>query len=337
MEEAKKVFIIAEAGVNHNGSVKIAKRMVDTARECGADAVKFQTFRADRLLTRFAPKAEYQKKTTVKAESQFAMIKKLELPLDAYKELMDYCRKQKIVFLSTPFDLESIDLLDKLGMKIFKISSGEITNLPYLEKIGSIKKRIILSTGMSDLCEIKNALDVLADMGTLKEKITVLHCNTEYPTPMSDVNLKAMLSIRDAFDVAVGYSDHTAGIEVAISAVALGASVIEKHFTLDKDINGPDHKASLEPDELMAMVRGIRNIEQAIGSGIKKPSLSELKNRAVVRKSIVADKYIARGEIFTPENIATKRPGSGLTPMKWHKIIGKAAKKAFREDEMIEL
>ncbi|MDD4979798.1 MAG: N-acetylneuraminate synthase [Candidatus Omnitrophica bacterium] len=332
-----KTFIIAEAGVNHNGSIKTAKRMIDIAVEAGADAVKFQTFKADRLLTKLAPKAEYQKKTTDKEESQFEMIKKLELTFDAHKELMHYCKRKKIIFLSSPFDLESIELLDKLGINMFKIPSGEITNLPYLRKIGRLKKKIILSTGMSDLREIKNALDVLTEAGTAKEKITLLHCNTEYPTPFEDANLRAMLTIKEAFKVRVGYSDHTIGIEVPIAAVALGAFVIEKHFTLDRNMKGPDHKASLEPKELKAMINGIRNIEKALGNGIKKASCSERKNKIIARKSIVAARNISKGEYFTAANITTKRPASGLNPMKWDDVIGRMAKFFFKKDSLIEL
>ena len=293
-----RTFIIAEAGVNHNGSIDIAKKLIDVAAETGADAVKFQTFKAENVVSRFAAKAEYQKKTTDADESQFDMIKRLELNEDAHKELMDYGRDKGIIFLSTPFDLESIDLLNNLGIEIFKIPSGEITNLPYLRKIGRLKKKVILSTGMADLGEIGNAINVLTEYGTRKDDITVLHCNTEYPTPFEDVNLSAMLTIRDAFKVKVGYSDHTPGIEATVAAVALGATVIEKHFTIDKNMKGPDHKASLEPDELKAMVHAIRNIEKALGNGIKKPSRSEMKNIQVVRKSIVAAKDIKKERLL---------------------------------------
>ncbi len=332
-----KTFIIAEAGVNHNGSIKIARKMVDVAVEAGADAVKFQTFKAENVVSRFAAKAEYQEKTTDADESQFDMIKRLELNEDAHKELIDYCRDKGIIFLSTPFDLESIDILSNLGIEIFKIPSGEITNLPYLRKIGRLKKKVILSTGMADLEEIGNAINVLTEYGTRKDDITVLHCNTEYPTPFEDVNLVAMLTIRDAFKVKIGYSDHTPGIEAPVAAVALGASVIEKHFTLDRKMEGPDHKASLDSDELKAMVRAIRNIEKAIGDGVKKPSTSELKNKPVVRKSIVAAKEIKKGETFTEDNITVKRPGTGINPMEWDRIIGKTANKDFAEDEFIEI
>lgn len=332
-----KTLIIAEAGVNHNGSIKLAKKLIDVAKDCGADAVKFQTFTAEKLVRFNAEKANYQKETSGEDETQFNMIKKLELDVKTHKELINYCSKKGIIFLSSPFDLDSVDLLAKLGLEIIKIPSGEIVNLPYLEKIGKLKKRIILSTGMADLGEIKNALDVLISSGTEKDDITVLHCNTEYPTPYEDVNLNAMATIKKAFGVKVGYSDHTLGIEVPIAAVALGAEVIEKHFTLDKNMKGPDHKASLEPSELKAMVNGIRKIEKALGDGIKKPSKSEQKNINVVRKSIVAIKPIKKGEIFSEENIGVKRPGTGISPMKWYEVIGKTAKKDFEIDEWIIL
>lgn len=329
------VFIIAEAGVNHNGSVELAKKLIDAASESGADAVKFQTFKTQNLVSKDAKKAAYQKETTDAKESQFEMIKKLELDADTHRELIDYCKTKEIMFLSTPFDLESVDLLSDLGLEIFKIPSGEIINLPYLRKIGALNKQIILSTGMSDMSEIKDALDVLVDAGTNKDKITVVHANTMYPTPMEDVNLRAMLSIGDAFDVAFGYSDHTLGIEVDIAAVAMGASVIEKHFTLDKNMEGPDHKASLEPDELNAMVKAIRNIELALGDDIKKPSKSEIPNMEVARKSIVASKKIAKGELLTQDNLSVKRPGNGISPMKWDEIVGTVASKDYKEDELI--
>jgi len=331
-----KTFIIAEAGVNHNGSLKLAKKMIDAAVVAGADAVKFQTFKAEKVISRYAPKAEYQKKTTTADESQLEMIKKLEMDAAAHRVLIDYCKKKNIRFLSTPFDLESIDLLNELGLNIFKIPSGEITNLPYLRKIGALKKEIILSTGMADLGEIEDALDVLTGAGTKLKDITVLHCNTEYPTPMQDVNLNAMQTIKSAFPgIRVGYSDHTEGIEVSIAAVAMGATIIEKHFTLDKNMTGPDHKASLEPDELTAMVKAIRNIETALGNGIKKPSPSELKNKPIARKSIVAARNIRKGEPFTEENLTVKRPGTGISPMRWDEIIGQVAQKNYIEDELI--
>jgi N,N'-diacetyllegionaminate synthase len=332
-----KTFIIAEAGVNHNGSVEIAKKMIEVAKECGADAIKFQTFKAEKVISKYAPKAEYQKQTTGETDSQLEMVKKLELSFDDFVALKEYCDKLNIMFLSTPFDFESIDFLNDLGLEIFKIPSGEITNLPYLEKIGKLGKKIILSTGMADLGEIEDALDILISCGTKKENITVLHCNTEYPTPYEDVNLLAMLTIKEAFKVKVGYSDHTLGIEIPIAAVALGASVIEKHFTLDKNMEGPDHKASLEPHELKAMIDAIVNIEKALGNGMKKPSKSELKNKDIVRKSIVAKREIKKGEIFTEDNITVKRPGTGISPMRWYEVLGKVAPKDYKEDELIKI
>lgn len=330
-----KTFIIAEAGVNHNGSLELAKRLIDVAVDSGADAVKFQTFKADKLVSKGAQKAEYQKQTTSADESQYEMIKKLELDEDAHRELIRHCQGKRIMFLSTPFDHDSIDLLCNLGVEIFKIPSGEITNLPYLRHIGSLGKEVILSTGMSDLGDIEDALDILTQAGTLKEKITVLHATTEYPCPIEDVNLRAMQTIRSAFGVKIGYSDHSQGIEVPIAAVAMGACVIEKHFTLDRAMEGPDHKASLEPDELTAMVRAIRNIENALGDGIKKPSKSEMKNIAIARKSIVASRQIKVGEPFSADNIAIKRPGSGVSPMRWDEVMGQVAQRDYREDELI--
>lgn len=333
----KKVFIIAEAGVNHNGSVETAKKLISAAKEAGADSVKFQTSRADKVISRFAPKAEYQKKTTGEFESQLDMARKLALSKEAHKELIDDCGRKGIMFLSTPFDLEGIDLLNSLGLETLKIPSGEITNLPYLRKIGSLGKKIIISTGMASLEEVRAALEILGSCGTSKEDLIVLHCNTEYPTPVEDVNLTAMLTIRDAFKVKVGYSDHTLGIEVPIAAVALGAVAIEKHLTLDKTLQGPDHKASLEPDEFKKMVESIRNIEKASGDGVKKASPSEIKNKAIARKSIVAKRNIGKGECFTEENITAKRPGTGISPMAWDALIDKRAKRPFAEDELIEL
>ena len=332
-----KVFIIAEAGVNHNGSIELAKKLIDAASESGADAVKFQTFKAEKLVSKNAQKADYQKQTTDIKESQFDMIKKLELDMDTHKELIDYCQNKDIMFLSTPFDHDSIELLSDLGLEIFKIPSGEITNLPYLRKIGKLNKKVILSTGMADIGEIEDALDILISSGTNKENITVLHANTMYPTPMEDVNLRAMQTIASTFKVDVGYSDHTLGIEVPIAAVALGAKVIEKHFTLDRNLPGPDHKASLETDELKAMVKAIRNIEKALGNGIKKPSKSEMPNIEIARKSIVAKTTIKKGEIFTEENITIKRPGNGISPMRWDEIIGTIANKDYKEDDLIEI
>lgn len=333
----KKVFIIAEAGVNHNGDIGLAKKLIDEASKSGADAVKFQTFKAEKLVSKSAQKAEYQKQTTDKSETQFDMIKKLELNIDDHKELMSYCKFKNIIFLSTPFDHDSIDLLNNLGLEIFKIPSGEITNLPYLRHLGKLNKKVILSTGMSDIGEIEDALDILVESGTKKENITVLHANTEYPTPMEDVNLIAMVTIGKTFNIAYGYSDHTKGIEIPIAATALGASVIEKHFTLDKTMDGPDHKASLEPHELQVMVKSIRNIESALGDGIKKPSTSELKNKDIARKSIVASCSITQGELFSIDNITVKRPGNGLSPMIWNTVIGKEAVKNFEADELIIL
>lgn len=330
-----KVFIIAEAGVNHNGSVELAKKLIDVAVEAGVDAVKFQTFKAEKLVSKNAQKADYQKETTDKEESQFDMIKKLELDLDTHKELIAYCKTKNTMFLSTPFDHDSIELLDDLGLEIFKIPSGEITNLPYLRQIGKLAKKVILSTGMADMGEIEDALDVLVGAGTKKENIAILHANTMYPTPMEDVNLRAMVTIGNTFDIAFGYSDHTLGIEVDIAAVAMGAVCIEKHFTLDKTMEGPDHKASLEPDELKAMVKAIRNIELSLGSGIKKPSKSERSNMQIARKSIVAKVTIKKGEILSEKNLAVKRPGNGINPMRWDEIIGTIATKDYGEDEMI--
>ena len=331
-----RVFIIAEAGVNHNASIELAKKLVDVAVEAKADAVKFQTFKAENLVSQNAQKAEYQKETTDAKESQFEMIKRLELDLEMHKELIAYCQSKNIMFLSTPFDHESIELLDGLGLEIFKISSGEITNLPYLRHIGELHKRVILSTGMATLDEISDALDILLKAGTKKESITVLHANTMYPTPMEDVNLNAMLRIGKTFDIAFGYSDHTLGIEVDIAAVALGARVIEKHFTLDKTMDGPDHKASLEPHELKAMVEGIRNIEKALGDGVKRLSPSESVNLDVIRKSIVAKCNIKKGEVFSSENITVKRPAGGISPMLWDEVVGKVATKDYEVDAFIE-
>ncbi len=329
------VFIIAEAGVNHNGSIELAKKLIDVASKAGVDAVKFQTFKAENLVSKTAQKASYQKETTDAKESQYEMIKKLELDVETHHELIAYCKEKNIMFLSTPFDHDSIDMLNELGLEIFKIPSGEITNLPYLRHIGSLSKEVILSTGMADIGEIEDALDVLVEAGTKKENMTVLHANTMYPTPMEDVNLKAMITIGNTFDVAFGYSDHTLGIEVDIAAVALGATVIEKHFTLDKTMEGPDHKASLEPVELMYMVQGIRNIELALGSSVKKPSASEKPNISIARKSIVAACDILQGEILTEDNLSIKRPANGINPMRWDEIIGTKAKKDYRSDELI--
>ena len=330
-----KVLIIAEAGVNHNGSIDLAKKLIDVAADSEADAVKFQTFKAENLATLYAKKANYQKNLTSQKESQFDMLKKFELNKEMHIELINYSKAKNIKFLSSPFDLESIELLKDLGLEIFKIPSGEITNLPYLRHIGKLNKKVILSTGMSNMDEINNALDVLINSGTKKKNIIVLHANTEYPTPMEDVNLKAMQTIGKELDVNFGYSDHTLGIEVDIAAVAMGAVCIEKHFTLDCNMEGPDHKASLEPDELKEMVRTIRNIELALGSNIKKPSKSELPNIQIVRKSIVAKTKIKKGDILTEINITVKRPSGGISPMKWDDVLGTEATKDYKEDELI--
>ena len=331
----KKTFIIAEAGVNHNGSLELARQMVDAAADIGADAIKFQTFTAEKLVCQHAEKAEYQKHQADKSETQFEMIKKLELGLSEHENLISLCKEKNIYFLSSPFDIDSIDLLHRLQLTTFKIPSGEITNLPYLRKIGTLKKKVILSSGMSDLSEIGDALVVLEKAGLPRGQITVLHCNTQYPTLFEDVNLKAMQTISTVFGVKVGYSDHTLGIEVPIAAVAMGASVIEKHFTLDKNMKGPDHRSSLEPSEFKAMVQAIRNIEKTFGTGIKKPSPSELKNRVIARKSIVAAQPIFAGEKFTNNNLTVKRPGTGVSPMLWDKVIGQVAQKDYEKDELI--
>jgi len=334
---SRKTLIIAEAGVNHNGDLELAKQIVKAAANAGADLVKFQTFTAERLAIDSAPKADYQNQTTDQKQSQFAMLRQLELTAEMHEQLIVYCSKQGIGFFSTGFDLQSVDYLASLGADRFKIPSGEITNLPYLRHVGAFGKPLILSTGMATLGEIEAALDACEIAGTPRSRVTVLHCNTEYPTPMSDVNLRAMCSIRDAFGVAVGYSDHTLGIEVPIAAVALGATVIEKHLTLDRNLAGPDHKASLEPDEFAAMVRVIRNIEQAMGDGIKRPSPSEAKNKPIARKSLVAARSIKAGERFTPENLTAKRPGTGVSPMRWDEVMGRTATRNYGADEMIEL
>jgi len=329
------VFIIAEAGVNHDGSIDNAYRLIDAAVEAGADAIKFQTFKAESLVLKNVDKANYQKQTTNESESQFEMIKRLELSVDAHKKLIKYCNDKNILFMSSPFDHDSIDLLDELGLKIFKIPSGEITNLPYLRHIGLLAKQVILSTGMSTLQEVGDALTILIDTGTKKEDITVLHANTMYPTPMEDVNLNAILTIQKEFDVDVGYSDHTLGIEVDIAAAAMGVSVIEKHLTLDNNMDGPDHKASLEPKDFIAMVSAIRNIEKALGNYEKKPSPSESINMDVVRKSIVANQVIKKGDVLSDNNITTKRPGTGISPMEWDKVIGTLAAKNYKIDDLI--
>lgn len=331
-----KTLIIAEAGVNHNGDMALARQLIDVAAAAGADLVKFQTFSADRLVTGDAAKAEYQN-LTAGSESQHAMLRRLELTRPMHEALIAHCKIRGIQFFSTGFDAESIDLLAALGLDRFKIPSGEITNLPYLRHVGHYGKPVILSTGMATLGEIESSLGVLEQAGTPRERITVLHCNTEYPTPMADVNLRAMLAIRDAFGVAVGYSDHTRGIEVPIAAVTLGACVIEKHFTLSRSLPGPDHKASLEPDELSAMVAAIRNIEQALGDGIKRATASETKNKPIARKSLVAACAISAGEVFSEHNLVAKRPGNGISPMRWDEVLGHKAPRDFAPDELIEL
>lgn len=336
-QDNSRVIIIAEAGVNHNGDLELARRMVRVAREAGADYVKFQTAVPELVISEFAPKAEYQKETTGAAESQLDMCRAIHLPLTDYEGLAALCRQEGIGFMSTPFDLVSIDTLLPLGMDYWKIPSGEITNLPYLRKIASKGGRVILSTGMSELDEVEAAVRVLEDGGIPRKDIILLHCNTQYPTPMADVNLRAMEALRTLGCGGVGYSDHTVGIEVPVAAVALGATVIEKHFTLDKSMSGPDHKASLDPAELAAMVSAIRNIEQALGSPEKRVSDSERPNIEVARKSIVAARPIAAGEVFTTENITVKRPGNGVSPMLWDSVVGMTAKRDFGYDELIEL
>jgi N,N'-diacetyllegionaminate synthase len=332
-----KTFVIAEVGVNHNADLNLAYELIDVAVSAGVDAVKFQTAIPELVVTGYAQKAAYQIETSGAEESQLEMIRKIHFPIEAYDSIKAYCDKKKTIFLSTAFDLVSLEYLENLGQLYHKIPSGEITNLPYLRQIGRSGKQVIASTGMANLGEIEAALEVLEKAGTPRDLITVLHCTTEYPTPMTDVNLRAMLTIRDAFDVKVGYSDHTQGIEVAIAAVALGATMIEKHFTLDRNLPGPDHKASLEPDELKAMVAAIRNIEQALGDGIKRLSASEAKNKSIVRRSLVAACAIRTGEVFSEANLVVKRPGSGLSPMRWDEVLGRKAPHDFMPDEMIEL
>ena len=333
MNNQKKVFIIAEAGDNHNGDYDTALKLVDKAVEAGADCVKFQTFVTERVISKLAEKADYQKESTGTGESQYEMVKKLELSFEQFRQIKKYCEQKKIIFLSTPFDLESIDFLQEIDIPFWKIPSGEITNLPYLEKIAHTGKDIIMSTGMCTMEEIQKAIDILKKNGA--GKITLLHCNTEYPTPYEDVNLRAMKTMAETYEVKVSYSDHTKGIEVPIAAVAMGAVVIEKHFTLDKNMPGPDHKASLEPDELKQMIQSVRNIEKALGSSEKKPSTSEIKNIDIARKSIVAKKAIKKGEELTEDNLDIKRPGNGISPMYWYDLLGMKAVKDFSEDELI--
>ncbi len=333
----KHVIIIAEAGVNHNGNYELAKQMALKAKEAGADYVKFQTAVPEKVISKFAEMAEYQKENTGKVESQLDMCRRIHLKLSDYAPLKKYCEEIGVKFISTPFDLDSIDVLNDLKMDFWKIPSGEITNYPYLVKIAKTKTPVVMSTGMCEIHEIREALKVLCDNGLTKDMISLLHCNTEYPTPMKDVNLRAMNDLAREFGVTVGYSDHTKGIEVPIAAVAMGAQIIEKHFTLDKNMEGPDHKASLEPQELKAMVYSIRNIEQALGDGSKHVSESERKNIAIARKSIIAARDIKKGELFTEENLTVKRPGNGISPMKWNEVIGQKAIRDFVEDEVIEL
>lgn len=331
----EKVYIIAEAGDNHNGDFNTALKLVDVAKRAGADCVKFQTFVTEEIISKYAEMAEYQKKNTGKEESQFEMVKRLELSFDEFRKIKEYCDRVGIQFLSTPFDLKSVDFLNELGVPFFKIPSGEITNYPYLIKIAHTGKPVVMSTGMCEPDEILAAINVLEKNGS--GEITLLHCNTEYPTPLKDVNLYAMRTMKKMFGKKVGYSDHTKGIEVPVAAVALGACVIEKHFTLDKNMPGPDHKASLEPDELGRMVKNIRNIEIALGDGVKHVSESERKNIAIARKSIVARRNIQEGEILTEENLAVKRPGTGINPMQWMEVLGTRAVRDFKEDELIEI
>ena len=331
-----KTFIIAEAGVNHNGSLKLAKRLIQIAKYSGVDAVKFQTFKAQNLSIKNSPKAEYQKRTSNNKETQFQMLKKLEFTKKMHKECIKYCKKLNIIFLSSAFDIESLEYLKKLKLSIFKVPSGEITNYLYLKKLGSFNKKIFLSTGMSNLKEINLAIKTLIKFGTLKNNITLLQCNTEYPTPFKDANLKAISSLKKKFKLDVGYSDHTESIEASLAAVALGATVIEKHFTLSKRLKGPDHVASLEPKELKHLVTKIRNIELCLGDGRKKVSKSEKKNIKIVRKSIVASKNIKKGEIFTEHNLTSKRPGNGLSPFLIKKLIGIKSTKSYTKDQQIK-
>lgn len=328
------VYIIAEAGVNHNGSFETACKLVDAAKAAGVDCIKFQTFKSENLVSHNAQKADYQKNTTGEG-SQIDMLKKLELSYNEFLSLKEYCDRSEICFLSTPFDFESIDFLNKIDMPFWKIPSGEITNYPYLAALAKTGKPVVMSTGMCTIDDIDAAVKALLENGT--KDIRLLHCNTEYPTPFEDVNLNAMQTIKNRFGCEVGYSDHTKGIEIPIAAVAMGATIIEKHFTLDRNMEGPDHKASLEPHELCAMVSAIRNVEKALGTGIKEPSESEKKNIVIARKSIIAARDIKQGELFTEENLTVKRPGSGISPMRWNEVLGEKAKRDFVEDELIEI
>lgn len=334
----QKTLIIAEAGVNHNGSMESAKKLIDVAAQAGVDYVKFQTFKTENLVSKSAQKADYQQRNMNDGDtSQYAMLKKLELSPEQHLELISYCQAKGVKFFSTAFDLESIDFLASLQLGLWKIPSGEITNYPYIKKIAQYKEPVILSTGMSTPDEINDAVDILLKFGVTKEQITILHCNTEYPTPMADVNLKAMQTMKVDLGLQTGYSDHTQGIEIPIAAVALGATIIEKHFTLDRSMDGPDHKASLEPEELKAMVSAIRNVEQALGDGKKTVSLSESKNKSIARKSIVAARKIEKNELLTEENLTVKRPGDGLSPMQWEEVLGMYAIRSFEADEQIVL
>ncbi len=331
--DTSKVFIIAEAGVNHNGHLDLAYQLIDVAKDAGADAVKFQTFKAENVVSRLADKAKYQKKTTGSNESQLEMIKKLEISFEDFVKLKKYCDKKEIMFLSTPFDHQSIDFLYNL-VDIYKIPSGEIINYPYLKHIAAKNKPLIMSTGMASLGEVEEAINTIRSVNS-KAQISLLHCTTNYPTPYEEINLKAMQTLEAAFKLPVGYSDHTLGIEVPVAAVAMGARIIEKHFTLDKKLPGPDHRASLEPDELKGMVKAIRNIEMALGDGIKKPNKSEIEIMKVARKSIVASKSVKKGEMFTKTNITVKRPGTGISPMRWNEVIGQKANRDYKDDELI--
>lgn len=333
----KNVFIIAEAGVNHNGDINLAKRLIIEAKNAGADAVKFQVFKTENLVTFNASKADYQKKNTDNEENQYQMLKKLELSFDQFIELYKFCNENKIIFLSSAFDFESIDFLIRLNLPILKIPSGEINNIPYLKKVGMQNKKIILSTGMASLGEIEKAIEILVANGTDYQNITLLHCTTEYPAPYQEINLRVIKTLQNCFQLDIGYSDHTIGIEIPIAAVALGAIVIEKHFSIDKNLLGPDHKASLNPEEFREMVKCIRNVELSLGSFIKKPSISEIKNIKIARKSIVASRHINTGELFTEDNITLKRPGNGLSPVYWDLVIGKIANRDYEKDENIEL
>ncbi len=330
------VFIIAEAGVNHNGDMALAKRLVEAAAAAGADAVKFQSFVAENLVTRSARQAAYQVANTGAEEGQYAMLKRLELTPEQHRVLKSHCANVGVRFMSTAFDDDSIDLLKSIGSLPWKIPSGEITNLPYLRRVGSFNEETILSTGMAELHEVIQAVDVLEAAGTHRSKISLLHCTTDYPAPFGDVNLRAMATMQQALNLRVGYSDHTEGIEVACAAVALGANIIEKHFTVDRNLPGPDHKASLEPRDFEILVRSIRNLETALGDGVKRPSASELRNRSCARKSIVAARPIRTGEIFTEDNLTTKRPGTGLSPMRWHAVIGMRADREYEVDAAIQ-